>query len=148
MIIINIAQQNLSFKNNSYLISSAKNGVGEQEGSFCTPTGKFKIAEKIGDGLQVGAVLVGRVPTGEIYTAELGRQCPDRDWILTRILWLEGLELHNKNTQARYIYIHGTPDEALMGVVGSKGCIRLHNKDMIVLFDAVQVGEKVVIIKQ
>ncbi|SGZ60776.1 Glutamate synthase [NADPH] large chain [Bathymodiolus thermophilus thioautotrophic gill symbiont] len=148
MITINIAQQSLSFKGNSYLISSAKNGVGEQEGSFCTPIGAFKIADKIGTDLQVSAVLVGRVPTGEIYTAELGRQCPDRDWILTRILWLEGLESHNKNTKARYIYIHGTPDEEPMGVVGSKGCIRMHNKDMVALFDVVQVGEKVVIIKQ
>lgn len=148
MININIAQQNLSFKNITYLISSAKNGVGEQEGSFCTPIGKFKIADKIGDDLQIGAVLVGRVPTGEIYTAKLGGQYPHRDWILTRILWLEGLELHNKNTKERYIYIHGTPDEVLMGVTGSKGCIRLHNQDMVALFNAVQVGEEVVIIER
>jgi lipoprotein-anchoring transpeptidase ErfK/SrfK len=79
----------------------------------------------IGDGLDIGAVLVARVPTGEIYSPKLKQQYPNRDWILTRILWLDGIEAHNKNTKARYIYIHGAPDEATMGVPSSKGCIRL-----------------------
>lgn len=147
MIKINIINQTLTFNSQTYSISSAKNGVGETEGSFCTPTGKFKIAEKIGDGLEAGAVLVGRVPTGEIFSQVLSDENPDRDWILTRILWLEGVEVHNKNTKDRYIYIHGTPDEVLMGVPGSKGCIRMRNQALIAMFNAVEVGENVVIIK-
>ncbi|MDC9714694.1 MAG: L,D-transpeptidase [Gammaproteobacteria bacterium] len=147
MIEINITNQTLEHRGKIYSVSSAKNGIGEQEGSFCTPTGKFKIAEKIGSGLKIGSVLVGRVPTGERYSPELKQQYPDRDWILTRILWLDGAEVHNKNTKGRYIYIHGSPDEALMGVPNSKGCIRLHNQEMVALFDSVQIGEDVVIIE-
>ncbi|SFV87999.1 Glutamate synthase [NADPH] large chain [hydrothermal vent metagenome] len=147
MIIINIKKQTLEYQGKNYAISSAKNGIGEQEGSFCTPTGNFKISEKIGAGLQMGSVLVGRVPTGEIYTTELGKQHPDRDWILTRILWLEGVEAHNQNTKNRYIYIHGTPDTVPMGVPESKGCIRMRNQALIAMFDTVEVGEDVVIIK-
>ena len=146
MITINIANQTLVFQNKSYAISSAANGVGEQEGSFCTPLGKFKIAEKIGQELESNSVLKGRVFTSEIYTAELAQQHPDRDWILTRILWLDGVENHNANTKSRYIYLHGSPDETPMGIPGSKGCIRMHNKDIIELFDLVQIGEEVAII--
>ena len=146
MITINISKQTLSFKNKTYLISSAINGVGEQQDSFCTPLGKFKIAEKIGAGLEIGSVLVGRVATGEIYSKQLAAQYPNRDWILTRILWLDGVEKHNKNSKSRYIYIHGSPYETIMGVPGSKGCIRMHNKDIVKLFDHVQIGEDVAII--
>ncbi|CAC9458314.1 Glutamate synthase [NADPH] large chain (EC [uncultured Gammaproteobacteria bacterium] len=147
MINISIKDQTLSFKDKTYSISSAANGLGEEEGSFCTPTGKFKIASMIGDGLEIGAVLAGRVPTGEIYSPQLKQQYPNRDWILTRILWLDGIEVHNKNTKARYIYIHGAPDEATMGVPGSKGCIRLRNQDIIELFERVKIGENVVIMQ-
>ena len=147
MINISIKDQTLSFKDKTYSISSAANGLGEEEGSFCTPTGKFKIASMIGDGLEIGAVLTGRVPTGEIYSPQLKQQYPNRDWILTRILWLDGIEVHNKNTKARYIYIHGAPDEATMGVPGSKGCIRLRNQDIIELFERVKIGENVVIMQ-
>ncbi|SHN92351.1 L,D-transpeptidase [bacterium endosymbiont of Bathymodiolus sp. 5 South] len=147
MISISIKDQTLSFKDKTYSISSAANGLGEEEGSFCTPTGKFKIASMIGDGLDIGAVLVARVPTGEIYSPKLKQQYPNRDWILTRILWLDGIEAHNKNTKARYIYIHGAPDEATMGVPSSKGCIRLRNQDIIELFERVKIGEDVVIMK-
>ena len=146
MIIINIANQTLNFQDKTYAISSAANGVGEQEGSFCTPLGKFKIAEKIGQDLALNSVLKGRVFTGEIYNVDLAQKNPQRDWILTRILWLDGLESHNKNTKERYIYIHGSPDETPMGIPGSKGCIRMHNKDMIELFDLVQTSEDVAII--
>ncbi len=148
MIEINIDNQTLKFADKAYPISSAKNGIGEIEGSFCTPTGKFKITEKIGKGLESGSVLVGRVPTGEVFSKQLLAKNPDRDWILTRILWLEGVEVHNQNTKERYIYIHGTPDETPMGVTGSKGCIRMHNKALIAMFDSVEVGEDVVIIKR
>lgn len=145
MLKINTKTQTLSFQGKTYSISTAKNGVGEVERSFCTPLGQFKIAEKIGDGLPIASVLVGRVPTGEVYSTDLGEQHPDRDWILTRILWLGGVQAHNQNTKARYIYIHGTPDEVVLGETGSKGCIRMHNADMIELFDAVHENEAVVI---
>lgn len=145
MISISIKDQTLSYKDKTYSISSAKNGIGETEGSYCTPTGKFKIYKKIGADFDINTVLVAREPTGEIYNEELAKQHPDRDWILTRILWLDGVEMHNKNTKDRYIYIHGTPDQTLMGVPGSKGCIRMKNQDIIELFDHVQTGEDVAI---
>ena len=147
MITISIADQTLEYQGKTYSISSAKNGVGEVEGSYCTPTGQFKISEKIGENLEVGSVLVARAPTGEIFSKTLFDQNPDRDWILTRILWLEGVEAHNSNTKERYIYIHGSPDETPMGVPGSKGCIRIRNNDVIELFEKVQIGEDVVIMK-
>jgi len=147
MITISIADQTLEYQDKIYSISSAKNGVGEVEGSYCTPTGQFKISEKIGDKLESGTVLVARAPTGEIFSKKLFDQNPDRDWILTRILWLEGLEAHNNNTKDRYIYIHGSPNETSMGIPGSKGCIRMYNQDVIELFEKVQTGEDVVIMK-
>jgi len=147
MITINISKQALKYKGKSYSISTAKNGIGEIEDSFCTPTGKFKIVEKIGANLELGAVLVDRESTGEIYNADLAKKNPDRDWILTRILWLDGVDVHNRNTKNRYIYIHGSPDETQMGMPGSKGCIRMHNNDVIELFESIHTGEDVVIIK-
>ncbi len=151
MIKINIISQTLEhyqkgMLTKQYSISSAKNGTGEVEGSFCTPTGQFKIAEKIGKDLALGSVLVGRKPTGEIYSAQLSKEHPNRDWILTRILWLDGMDAHNKNTKNRYIYIHGSPDKTNLGVPGSKGCIQMKNQEMIELFDIVQTGEDVAII--
>ena len=92
-------------------------------------------------------MLVEREPTGEIYNADLAKKNPDRDWILTRILWLDGVEVHNRNTKNRYIYIHGSPDETQMGMPGSKGCIRMHNNDVIELFESIQSGEDVIIIE-
>ena len=145
MITINISEQSLEYKGKSYSISTAINGTGEIEGSYCTPTGKFKIAEKIGSNLELGSVLVEREPTGEIYNADLAKKNPDRDWILTRILWLDGIEEHNQNTKNRYIYIHGSPDETQMGMPGSKGCIRMHNYDVIELFESIKSGENVII---
>ena len=147
MITINISEQALEDKGKSYSISTAINGIGEVEDSYCTPTGKFKIAEKIGANLELGAVLVDRESTGEIYNADLAKKNPDRDWILTRILWLDGVEVHNRNTKNRYIYIHGSPEETQMGMPGSKGCIRMHNYDVIELFESIHTGEDVVIIK-
>ena len=147
MITINIFEQSLEYKGKSYSISTSKNGIGEVEGSYCTPTGKFTIAEKIGANLELGSVLVDREPTGEIYNADLAKKYPDRDWILTRILWLDGIEVHNQNTKNRYIYIHGSPDETQMGMPGSRGCIRMHNYDVIELFESIHTGEDVVIIK-
>jgi lipoprotein-anchoring transpeptidase ErfK/SrfK len=145
MITINIANQTLTYQDEVYLISTAANGVGEQEGSFCTPLGRFVIAEKIGENLESGSVLVARVPTGEIYSKQLSKQQPDRDWILSRILWLDGVDSHNRNTKQRYIYIHGSPDELSLGVPESKGCIRMKNSDIIQLFNQVKTGGRVVI---
>ena len=147
MITIKISEQSLEYKGKSYSISTAINGTGEIEGSYCTPTGKFKIAEKIGSNLELGSVLVERKPTGEIYNTDLAKKNPDRDWILTRILWLDGIEVHNQNTKDRFIYIHGSPDETQMGMPGSKGCIRMHNYDVIELFESIKSGENVIIIE-
>lgn len=129
-------------------ISSALNGTGEQKNSEQTPTGMHQIRACIGAGQPENTVFVGRRPTGEIYDEELGRQFPDRDWILTRILWLSGLEvgknrLANVDTMQRYIYIHGCPDSLPMGMPLSHGCIRMHNKDLLALFDLVKPGTKV-----
>lgn len=129
----------------SYLISSAKNGVGQQRGSFCTPLGKHVIRAKIGDHQPINTVFIKRRPTGEIYTPELGIRYPGRDWILTRILWLSGCEigfnrLGSVDTMRRYIYIHGSPDSVEMGKPGSIGCIRMHNNDLLDLFERVAVG--------
>ena len=129
-----------------YQISSAKNGLGEKENSYCTPRGRHKISKKIGDGLKENSVLVGREFTGEIFNESMFEQYPDRDWILTRILWLEGLEEHNKNSKDRYIYIHGTPDSTKLGKTGSKGCIRVKNKDMVEIFNLSHEGDEVNII--
>lgn len=135
----------------SYPVSSAKNGVGERNGSYCTPRGRHVIRARIGAGAAQNTVFVGRRPTGEIYTPELGAQFPGRDWILTRILWLSGCEkgfnrMGENDTMRRYIYIHGTPDSVQLGIPGSLGCIRMRNADLTELFDLVPAGTEVDII--
>ena len=137
---------------NRYAISSAANGVGEMFGSYCTPRGKHIIRAKIGAGQAENTVFVKRRPTGEIYTPELGAQFPERDWMLTRILWLSGQEVgFNRlgvcDTMRRYIYIHGTPDSVRLGIPGSHGCIRMRNADLIELFERVSAGTVVEIIE-
>lgn len=126
-------------------VSTSRHGPGERQGSLCTPRGRHYIRAKIGAGLPEGAVLQGRRPTGEIYSDELGRREPGRDWILSRILWLCGLEagvnrLGEVDSMRRFIYIHGTPDSEPMGVPFSHGCIRMRNADVCWLFDAVAAG--------
>jgi len=133
-----------------YSVSTAKNGPGEIVGSEKTPRGWHVIRAKIGEGQPVNTVFVERRPTGEIYEPQMREQFPDRDWILTRIFWLSGLEpgknrLANVDTMRRYIYIHGTPDDVKMGEPGSHGCIRMRNQDLIQLFDWVPVGSRVFI---
>ncbi len=133
-----------------YAISSALNGAGERNGSFCTPRGRHVIRAKIGAGQPPNTVFVRRRPTGEIYNTDLAAQYPGRDWILTRILWLSGNEpgfnrLGDDDTMRRYIYIHGTPDTVALGTPGSIGCIRMHNNDLIELFERVNAGDSVVI---
>jgi len=131
-------------------ISTARNGVGEVKGSEKTPRGAHYIRAKIGAGLPAGAVLVSRRPTGEIYSPSLRAVFPERDWILTRILWLSGLEpgknrLGEVDTMRRYVYIHGCPDEDPMGVPGSRGCVKMRNSELIELFDRVAPGTRVYI---
>jgi lipoprotein-anchoring transpeptidase ErfK/SrfK len=133
-----------------FRISSARNGVGQKNGSFCTPLGKHIIRAKIGAGQPINTVFVGRRPTGEIYSPELGARYPGRDWILTRILWLSGCEpgfnrLGSVDTMRRYIYIHGSPDTVEMGRPGSIGCIRMNNRDLLDLFTRADPGTEVYI---
>ncbi len=136
----------------SYSISSARNGPGERCGSECTPRGRHRIRLKIGEGCEENTVFVARRPTGERFTQQLGTADPQRDWILTRILWLTGTEPGRNrggsvDTLRRYIYIHGTPDSEPMGIAASHGCIRMRNRDLIELFDRVEVGTLVEIVE-
>jgi L,D-transpeptidase YbiS len=132
----------------SWPVSTSKHGPGEQKGSFRTPRGVHVIRAKIGAGAPLNAVFRGRRPTGEIYTDELARAQPGRDWILTRILWLSGTEvgknrLGDVDTMRRYIYIHGTPDTTTLGMPGSIGCVRIGNPEIVELFEIVPTGTRV-----
>lgn len=151
---INIPQQTLQLFDEreaclrSYSVSTAEKGAGEQNGSGQTPRGQHVIRAKIGGGEPVGTVFIGRRPTGEIWTPELNAQQSERDWILSRILWLSGCELGRNrlgdvDSMRRYIYIHGTPDDQPMGVPRSHGCVRMRNVDVIELFDLVPLGTAV-----
>ncbi len=126
-----------------YSVSTATNGAGEQNGSNQTPRGRHIIRAKIGKNAACNTVFKGRRPTGEIFSLALAEQFPDRDWMLTRILWLSGCEpgfnrLGRVDTMRRYIYIHGAPDTAPMGLPASHGCVRMRNEDIIELFDQVE----------
>ena len=132
----------------SYPVSTGKNGMGELMGSECTPRGWHRIHSRIGSVAPLNSVFVGRVWTGEIYDEALARANPGRDWILTRILQLDGLEPgRNQNGEVdslkRYIYIHGTPDSTPLGIPGSRGCIRMRNQDIIELFNQVEINTRV-----
>lgn len=147
---VSISQQTLTVLDGDqiladFIISTAANGEGSQKNSGCTPTGQHIIRAKIGDGAPINSVFVGRRATGEICSPELMTEFPNRDWILTRILWLSGTEvgvnrLGEVDTMQRYIYIHGTPDNVVLGQPGSHGCIRMRNSDVIALFNMVPVG--------
>lgn len=155
---VSIAQQSLELFDDAqpepiktFTISSARNGVGQREGSGQTPLGHHEIAQRIGGECPLNAVFVAREWTHEIYTPELAEQHPERDWILSRILRLRGLEAGfnrdgDVDSYARYIYIHGTPDSEPMGVAQSHGCIRMRNQDVIELFEQVGVGTRVEIV--
>ena len=154
-IVISISEQTLELRRDGtvlrqYAVSTARNGAGEQQDSECTPRGKHLIRAKIGAGCPPGSVFVGRRPTGETWSPQLEREQPGRDWILTRILWLSGLEpgvnrLANVDTMRRYIYIHGTSHEDDIGKPVSHGCIRMRNEDIVELFDRVEAGTHVTI---
>ena len=147
---IDVSQQTLTLLNHgqivmTYPVSTAKNGVGELKDSGKTPRGMHVIRAKIGAQAPLGAVFVGRRQTGEVATSDFVAQYPERDWILSRILWLSGLEVgFNRlglvDTMQRYIYIHGSADEVHIGLPVSKGCIRMKNQDIIDIFDQVSAG--------
>ena len=153
MIYISSKAQTLSVYNKNkltseYVISTAKNGLGEQEDSGCTPRGWHEIKDMIGSKAEIGTVFSSRLATGEVWRPS--QQAHTRDLILTRILWLSGLEPgrnqgNGVDTYLRYIYIHGTPHESALGQPVSHGCIRMANADIIELFDSVQQGLKVFI---
>lgn len=134
----------------SWPISTALNGAGEQSGTGQTPRGQHIIRAKIGAGAASGTVFRGRRPTGEVWSQALAQAFPERDWILSRIMWLSGKELGRNrlgscDTMRRYIYIHGTPDSEPMGEPRSHGCIRMRNADVIELFEQIPVYSPVLI---
>lgn len=154
---INLAQQKLQlFDDNQViidtLVSTARSGPGEKTGSECTPRGWHTIRAKIGENCPTNTVFVGRRPTGEIYSPELALEQPGRDWILTRILWLSGLETGKNrgadvDTMRRYIYIHGCPSSDVMGRPSSHGCVKMTNQDVKKIYDKVETGVRVFIIE-
>ena len=123
-----------------YVVSSAANGIGFEEGSYCTPTGRFEVSEKIGDGEPLGTIFKSRKPMG-VWDGTPS----DDDMILSRILRLNGLDAENANSMERYIYIHGTNQEDLLGEPVSCGCIRMANADIVDLYDHIEVGVPLVI---
>ena len=125
----------------SYPVSTSKFGLGFENGSNRTPLGRFVVSEKIGAGATVGTVFKSRAPTGEI--ASQGGQ---EDLVLTRILWLAGLDAANANTRDRFIYIHGTNQESLLGTPASHGCVRMRNADVAECFDEIPEGTLVEIV--
>lgn len=146
-IIVSVRDQQLLLKTDGkpeaiYPVSTSKFGIGDRFGSYATPLGKFLVRVKIGMGRPLGTVFRSRVPTGEI----LKPNAPGRDPIVTRILWLEGTEPGNRNAFNRGIYIHGTPQEKLLGRPASYGCIRMKSSDVAVLCDRVPTGATVRII--
>ena len=157
-IVINVHRKILQCISNNemlqeYPVSTAKKGVGEQADSECTPRGRHIIRAKIGAQAKINSVFVGRRLTGEIFSEDLRQRYPQRDWILTRILWLSGLDvgknrLGKVDTMRRYIYIHGCPDSDAMGQASSHGCIKMRNSDLVELFDKVSVGTNVTIIEK
>jgi lipoprotein-anchoring transpeptidase ErfK/SrfK len=145
-LLVSVARQSMSVLDDAghllkvYPVSTAAAGVGEVSGSYQTPRGRHLIRAKIGEGQPDNTVFVRRRPTGEIWSPALAEQFPGRDWILTRILWLSGCEpgrnrLGCVDTMRRYVYIHGSPESAEMGVPGSHGCVRMRNTDIVELFD-------------
>lgn len=145
---IDLQEQTLRYGGRVYAVSTSAKGGGEINGSYQTPRGLHIIKAKVGAGMPVNTVFCGRRPSGEVYAPAIADS--RRDWILTRILWLGGMEagknrFGNVDTLRRYIYIHGAPDDTVMGKPGSAGCIRMHNADIVALFDTAPVGTLVMI---
>ena len=140
-VVVSVDDQRLVVINNgtavkSYPVSTSKFGLGSAPRSHKTPLGKMYVYQKIGEGMRAGTVFKNRRPTGEI----VGPNAPGRDPIVSRILWLEGLERSNSNTKERLIYIHGTPEERTIGWATSYGCIRMKSRDVIDFYDRVNTG--------
>jgi lipoprotein-anchoring transpeptidase ErfK/SrfK len=140
---ISVRKQRLTLRSGrkklaEYPISTSRFGLGFKQGSFKTPTGRFRVADKIGEGMPIGTVFKSRRPVKP--TKKLLREA---DLIMTRILWLDGLERRNANTHARYVYIHGTNHEESIGSAASEGCVRMNNADVAELFDLVAVDTPV-----
>ena len=125
-------------------ISTSRFGLGDRLGSYATPLGTLQVAEKIGSSVREGTVFKERRPTREV----LPPNAPGRDPIVTRIIWLRGLEAQIQNSYKRYIYIHGTPEERLLGKPVSWGCIRMASKDVVRVFEAIDVGARVEILNK
>lgn len=152
---IDVSKQQLSLQAGAktlftYPVSTAKNGIGQQNGSECTPVGWHTIRAKIGHNAKENTVFIGRRATGEVYSEGLREVYPERDWILTRILWLSGMEKDinrggEVDTMRRYIYIHGCPDSDSFSVPSSHGCVKMRNKDIIELFKIIDAGTRVLI---
>ena len=148
-VVISVPEQRMVVLKNGvplaeYPVSTSKFGLGDVPGTRATPLGELEIARKIGDGAPVGAVFKNREPTGEVLVPD----APGRDPIVTRILWLRGLEAGNSNAYDRYIYIHGTPEERRIGQPASFGCVRMRSRDVISLYDEVGTGARVIIRNQ
>jgi len=146
-IIVSVKDQRLLLKTDGipqaiYPVSTSRFGIGDRWGSYATPLGKFLVRMKIGMGQPLGEVFRSRTPTGEVIKPN----APGRDPIVTRILWLEGTEERNRNAFNRGIYIHGTPQESLLGHPASYGCIRMRSADVAALCDRVETGAAVRII--
>jgi lipoprotein-anchoring transpeptidase ErfK/SrfK len=124
----------------AYPVSTSRFGIGTEEGSFKTPTGRFRIGKKIGHQMPAGTVFRSRIPLGPEDPLP-----PTEDLVMSRILWLDGLEDRNANTRDRFIYIHGTKHENEIGSAASHGCVRMRNTDVVELFDLVEEGTPVVI---
>ena len=127
-----------------YPISTSKFGIGDSAGSYCTPLGTLFVSAKFGDNLPPGAVIKNRVPTGELVTAN----APGRDTIVSRVIWLRGMEAQNRAARDRCIYIHGTPEERRIGKPASFGCVRMRSRDVIALYSSVHIGMHVIITRK
>jgi L,D-transpeptidase YbiS len=140
---ISVRKQRLTLRSGrkkiaEYPISTSRFGLGSKAGSFKTPTGRFRVAEKIGDGMPIGTIFKSRRPVKP--TKKL---LQDEDLVMTRILWLDGLERRNATTHSRYVYIHGTNHEESLGTPSSHGCVRMNNGDVAELFELVTVDTPV-----
>jgi lipoprotein-anchoring transpeptidase ErfK/SrfK len=142
---ISIRDQRLTVKEgetpiSTYPVSTSRFGVGTEEGSMKTPTGRFRVVEKIGGDRPIGTVFRSRVPLGPDDPP-----LPTDDLVMSRILWLDGLDEHNANTRERFVYIHGTKHEDKIGSPASHGCVRMRNSDVVELFELVDDGTPVII---
>jgi lipoprotein-anchoring transpeptidase ErfK/SrfK len=147
-IVVSVAEQKLALVRDGevlkrYAISTSRFGLGDSNGSYRTPLGHLKVSDKIGGGFPAGAVIKHRNATGEV----LRPNAPGRDPIVSRILWLDGMESGNRNAYSRCVYIHGTPDEKHLGRPASYGCIRMKSSDVIELYSAIPIGTEVSIVK-